>query len=52
MVIMTKNPIDNIRNSRSIEYVIKNGIVYSGNNASQLFPSKVPAEKLYFKLGE
>ncbi|MFL3050533.1 MAG: amidohydrolase family protein [Candidatus Neomarinimicrobiota bacterium] len=52
MVIMTKNPIDNIRNSRSIEYVIKNGIVYSGKNASQIFPSRVPAEKLYFKKGE
>ncbi len=49
MVIMTKNPLDNIRNSRSIEYVIKNGIVYSGNDAAQIYPKQVAAQKLYFK---
>ena len=49
MVIMTKNPLDNIRNTRSIEYVIKNGIVYSGNDAEQEFPEKEQMRRLYFK---
>jgi imidazolonepropionase-like amidohydrolase len=49
MVIMTKNPLDNIRNTRSIEYVIKNGIVYSGNDAEQEFPEKEQVRRLYFK---
>jgi len=51
MVIMTKNPLDNIRNTRSIEYVIKNGIVYSGNDAGQEFPEKEQVQRLYFKDG-
>ena len=49
MVIMTKNPLDDIRNTRSIEYVIKNGIFYSGKDASQVYPTPTPASKLYFK---
>ena len=52
IVIMTKNPMDNIRNSRSIEYVVKNGIVYSGKNATQEFPRQAAAQKLYFKQGQ
>ena len=48
---MTKNPLDNIRNTRSIEYVIKNGIVYSGNDAGQEFPEKEQVQRLYFKDG-
>jgi imidazolonepropionase-like amidohydrolase len=52
IVIMTENPLDNIRNSRSIEYVMKNGIVYSGKNAAQIFPRQVAAQKLYFKQGQ
>lgn len=51
MVIMTKNPLDNIRNTRSIEYVIKNGIVYSGDDAGQEFPEKEQVRRLYFKDG-
>ncbi|MBF89751.1 MAG: hypothetical protein CMG75_08915 [Candidatus Marinimicrobia bacterium] len=52
MVIMRKNPIENIRNSRSIEYVVKNGVIYSGKNASQVYPSKTLVQKLYFKESE
>jgi len=48
-VIMQKNPLENIRNTRSIEYVVKNGVVYSGKDASRVFPSPKPSEKLYFK---
>ena len=49
MVIMTEDPLDDIRNTRSIEYVIKNGILYSGKDASQVYPTPIPAPKLYFK---
>ena len=49
MVIMTKNPLENIRNSRSIEYVVKNGVIYSGTDAARVYPDPRPAEKLYFK---
>ena len=49
MVIMTKDPLDDIRNTRSIEYVMKNGVLYSGEDASQVYPTPTPAPKLYFK---
>ena len=48
-VIMQKNPLENIRNTRTIEYVVKNGVVYSGKDASRVFPNPMPSEKLYFK---
>ena len=48
-VIMRKNPLENIRNTRSIEYVVKNGVVYSGKDASRVFPNPKPSEILYFK---
>ena len=48
-VIMRKNPLENIRNTRSIEYVVKNGVVYSGKDASRVFPNPKPSERLYFK---
>jgi imidazolonepropionase-like amidohydrolase len=48
-VIMRKNPLESIRNTRSIEYVVKNGVVYSGKDASRVFPNPKPSGKLYFK---
>ncbi len=48
LVVMTKNPAENIRNSRSIEYVLKNGVVYSGGDASRVYPEPKKAEKIYF----
>ena len=49
LVIMTKNPLENIRNTRAIEYVLKNGVVYSGKDASRIYPNPKKAEKMYFK---
>ena len=49
MVIMTEDPLDDIRNTRSIEYVMKNGVLYSGKDASQVYPTPTLAPKLYFK---
>ena len=49
LVILKKNPLDDIRNTRSIRYVLKNGVVYSGEDASRVYPDPLPAEPLYFK---
>ena len=49
LVVMTKNPLEDIRNSRSIEYVLKNGVVYSGKDASRVYPDPGSAKSLYFK---
>ena len=49
LVILGKNPLEDIRNSRSIEYVMKNGVLYNGLDVSQVYPEEIKAGKMYFK---
>jgi hypothetical protein len=48
LVILGANPLDDIRNTRSIELVMQNGVLYSGNDASRVWPNPAPAPRLYF----
>jgi hypothetical protein len=38
LVIMDKNPLENIRNSNTIDKVMKNGRLYDGNTLDQVYP--------------
>ncbi|ULQ55711.1 amidohydrolase family protein [Flavihumibacter rivuli] len=38
LVIMDKNPLENIRNSNAIQYVMKNGRLYDGNTCDEVYP--------------
>ncbi|WP_153796449.1 amidohydrolase family protein [Foetidibacter luteolus] len=38
IVILDKNPLDNIRNTNSIKYVMKNGRLYDGNTCDEVYP--------------
>ncbi len=40
IVIMDNNPLQNIRNTNSIRYVIKNGRLYDGNTLDEIYPSQ------------
>ena len=44
MVIMTKDPLQDIHNTNSIRYVMKNGELYEGDTLDQLWPveKKIP----------
>jgi imidazolonepropionase-like amidohydrolase len=35
LIILDKNPLENIRNTNSIKYVMKNGRLYNGDNLSE-----------------
>ncbi len=48
LVILTENPLEDIRNSRAIEYVMKNGVLYSGQDVGQVYPENRPAKAMYF----
>lgn len=48
LVVLTDNPLDDITHTKSIRYVVKNGIVYSGDDASRVFPNPRPAGAMYF----
>jgi Tol biopolymer transport system component/imidazolonepropionase-like amidohydrolase len=39
LVILDKNPLENIRNSNTIRYVMKNGRLYDGNNLDEVYPN-------------
>lgn len=39
-VIMDKDPLQNIRNSKSVSYIMKNGRLYEANTLDQVFPTK------------
>lgn len=40
LVILDKNPLDNIRNTNSVVYVMKNGRLYDGNTCSEVYPAQ------------
>ena len=42
LVVLDRNPLEDIRNSRSIRYVMRNGRVYSGETLDQVWPDRKP----------
>lgn len=38
LVIMDANPLDNIRNTNTIKYVVKNGRLYDGSTLDEIYP--------------
>ena len=40
LVILDKNPLDNLRNTNTVKYVMKNGRMYDGNTANEIFPNQ------------
>lgn len=44
ILIMDENPLENIRNSNTLTYVIKNGKVYDANTLDEVWPEEKKAE--------
>ena len=40
LVVLDKNPLDDIKNTNTIHYVMKNGRLYDGNTLDEIYPSK------------
>ncbi len=40
LIILEKNPLENIRNSTSIQFVMKNGFLYEGDTLNQVWPEE------------
>ena len=49
LVVLGANPLDDIRNTQRVVYVLKNGVVYSGEDGARLYPGPVGAGALYFQ---
>ena len=48
LVILDKNPLDNIRHSNSVKYVMKNGRLYDGNTADEIMPAQRKLDRREF----
>lgn len=49
LIILNKNPLDDIHNSREIRYVMKDGILYDGDTLDELWPIKKKLPEWRFK---
>jgi hypothetical protein len=47
--LMDKNPLENIRNSNSIRYVMKNGRLYEGDSLNEIYPRAKPLDASEWK---
>ena len=49
LVVLDANPLDNIRNSNTIHFVMKNGRLYDGNTLDEVWPRQLPAPDEYWR---
>jgi Tol biopolymer transport system component/imidazolonepropionase-like amidohydrolase len=47
--ILDKNPIEDIRNTTSIRYVMKNGRLYDADDLTQIWPDHKPLPSIYLR---
>ena len=44
LVILANNPLDNIRNTNTVEMVMKDGRLYDADNLNEIYPNEIKAE--------
>ncbi len=49
ILILSKNPLDNIRNTNTLTHVIKNGRVYNADTLDEVWPKKQKAETFHWQ---
>ena len=49
LMIMDKNPLENIQNTSSISYVMVNGVLYSTNNMDEVYPEAKARAKFFWE---
>ena len=48
LVVLEENPLDNIRNSNTIRYAMKNGRLYDGDTLDKVYPERKPLPPLWW----
>ncbi len=48
LVVLDKNPLENIRNTNSVRYVMKNGELYEGDTLNMVWPQQKPLPKQFW----
>ena len=49
LVVLRKNPLDDLRNTTAIRYVMKNGELFDGDSLDELWPEKKPLPKMWWR---
>jgi Tol biopolymer transport system component len=49
LIVLDKNPLDNIRNTNTIQYVVKNGRMYNGNTCDEVYPTTRKYERIEWR---
>jgi imidazolonepropionase-like amidohydrolase len=49
LMVTDKNPLDNIRNSETIRFVMINGMLYDTNNMDEVYPEARPRAKFFWE---
>ena len=47
LLVLDKNPLDDIRNSTSIKWVMKNGRIYEGSTLDEVWPRQIKRPALF-----
>ncbi|MBS1660569.1 MAG: PD40 domain-containing protein [Bacteroidetes bacterium] len=45
LVVLDQNPLDNIRNTNTVKYVMKNGRLYEGSTCNEIYPATRALDK-------
>lgn len=48
LVVLAKNPLDDIRNTNSVRWVMKNGELFEGDTLNQVWPQQKPLPPLWW----
>ena len=48
LIVLTKNPMDDIRNTTAIEYVMKNGELFEGDTLEQIWPQQKAPPRMWW----
>lgn len=49
LIVLDKNPLDDIRNSNSVRYVMKNGVVWDAHSMDEIWPKQQPFAGYYWR---
>jgi imidazolonepropionase-like amidohydrolase len=49
LVILGNNPLENLRYTNDIQYVMMNGRLYEGDSLNEIYPRKQNFERLYWQ---
>ena len=49
ILIMDKNPLENLRNTNSLKYVVKNGVLYDASSLDEIAPKKKKAPVFHWQ---